>query len=129
MMTHPTLPERLRVAGDRPPNQGGRLVLYWMHSALRGHENLDLDVALVTARHLGLPVFVYQGLSERYRFASDRHYAFILQGARDAHAELAARGVGSAFHLERPGHCGPHLLALAARAPSAAVSPGSARCR
>ena len=117
-MMHPTLPEhlreRLRVTVDRPPNRRGRFVLYWMHNALRGHENPALDVALSTARHLGLPVFVYQGLSERYRFASDRHHAFILQGARDAHAELAARGIGSALHLERPQHRGPHLRTLAA---------------
>jgi len=110
------LRERLRVAGDRPPNQGGRFILYWMHNALRCHENPALDVALVTARELGLPVFVYQGLSERYRFSSDRHHAFILQGARDAHAELAGRGIGTAFHLERHGCRGPHLRTLAARA-------------
>ncbi|CAN5311229.1 NAD(P)-binding protein [soil metagenome] len=120
MMTHSTLPEhlreRLRVAGDRPPNQGGRFVLYWMHNALRGHENPALDVAIATARDLALPVFVYQGLSERYRYVSDRHHAFIMQGARDAHAELASRGVGAAFHLERQGHRGPHLRTLAARA-------------
>lgn len=110
------LQERLRPANDRTPNPDGRFVLYWMHNALRGHENPALDVALVAAERLGLPVFVYQGLSERYPYASDRHHAFILQGARDVHAELADRGLGSAFHLERPGHRGPHLRTLAARA-------------
>jgi photolyase PhrII len=110
------LTERLRVPSGRPPNPAGGFVLYWMHNALRGHENPALDAALAAARELGVPAFVYQGLSERYRFASDRHHAFILQGARDAHAELAARGIGSALHLERPGHRGPHLRALAAAA-------------
>ena len=110
------LQERLRPANDRIPNPDGRFVLYWMHNALRGHENPALDVALVAAERLGLPVFVYQGLSERYPYASDRHHSFILQGARDAHAELACRGIGSAFHLERPGHRGPHLRTLVARA-------------
>jgi len=86
-----------------------------MHHALRGHENPALDVALVTGRHFQLPVFVYHGLSERTRWASDRH-AFILQGARDAHAELANRSIGSAFHLERQDHRGAHLRALANRA-------------
>lgn len=110
----PHLRERLRPAADRPPAATGEFVLYWMHNALRAHDNPALDVALVAAGRLGVPVFVYQGLSERYRFASDRHHAFILQGARDVHAELAARRIGSAFHLERPGHRGPHLRALAA---------------
>ncbi len=95
---------------------GGRFVLYWMNHALRAHENPALDAALLAAKGLGLPVFVYQGLSEQYPFASDRHHAFILQGARDAHAELAARGIGAAFHLELPGHRGPHLRTLASRA-------------
>jgi photolyase PhrII len=110
------LAERTRPCGPSGPYPGGQFVLYWMHNALRAHENPALDAALAAGDRLGLPVFVYQGLSERYRFASDRHHAFILQGARDAHAELAARGVGSAFHLERSGHRGPYLRSLAARA-------------
>ncbi|MFO0825372.1 MAG: deoxyribodipyrimidine photo-lyase, partial [Gemmataceae bacterium] len=108
--------ERLRPARAGSPAATGKFVLYWMHHALRAHENPALDAAISMAGRLRLPVFVYQGLSKRYRFASDRHHAFILQGARDVHAELAARGIGSAFHLERPGHRGPHLRTLAARA-------------
>ena len=110
------LQERLRPTNDRAPSPDGRFVLYWMHHALRGHENPALDVAIVTSKRLGLPIFVYQELSERYPYASDRHHAFCLQGARDVHAELAGRGIGSAFHLERRGHRGPHLKTLAAQA-------------
>ncbi len=110
------VPEHLRETAKRGLNRDGRFVLYWMHHALRGHENPALDLAIVTAEHLGLPVFVYQGLSDRYRYASDRHHAFIMQGARDAHNELSSRGIGSAFHLERPGHRGPHLQHLASQA-------------
>lgn len=115
-MTPEHLCERLRETAKRKLNREGRFVLYWMHHALRGHENPALDLAIVTAEHLGLPVFVYQGLPERYQYASDRHHAFIMQGARDAHEELSCRGIGSAFHLERPGHRGPHLQHLASRA-------------
>lgn len=107
------LSERLRVESDRVPNPDGRFILYWMHHSLRGHENPALDVALLAADQLRLPIFVYQGLSERAAYASDRHHMFILQGARDAHAELARRGIGSALHVDRRGHRGPHLKALA----------------
>ena len=107
------LAERTRVVRDRSINPTGEFVLYWMHSALRAHVNPALDVALLLSRRLSLPLLVCQGLSARYAYASDRHHAFILQGARDAHAELAARGVGSVFHLERLGHRGPHLRTLA----------------
>jgi photolyase PhrII len=91
----------------------GQYVLYWMRTAVRGHENPALDTALLAARALGLPVFVYHALSERYPYASDRHHTFILEGARDVAEELARRGIGYAFHLERPGHRGSHLRTLA----------------
>ena len=87
-----------------------------MRTAVRAHENPALDTAITLAATLDLPLFVYHALSERYPYASDRHHMFILQGARDVAAGLAARGVGTAFHLEREGHRGPHLVTLAKRA-------------
>ena len=112
----PRLTERVRPARDAPPKADGEFVLYWMHNALRATDNPALDAALAAGAALDKPVFVYQGLSETYRYASDRHHAFVLQGARDAAAELKSRGVGYAFHLERPGRRGPHLKTLAGRA-------------
>ncbi|MBU6365476.1 MAG: FAD-dependent oxidoreductase [Gemmatimonadetes bacterium] len=113
----PHLAERITRHGtihDAPP--GGAFVLYWMRTAVRAHENPALDAALEAGAALGVPVFVYHALSERYPFASDRHHRFILEGARDVAAECAARGIGYAFHLERPGHRAPALRLLAARA-------------
>jgi predicted NAD/FAD-dependent oxidoreductase/deoxyribodipyrimidine photolyase len=87
-----------------------------MHNALRAHENPALDVAITLARQNGLPLLVYHGLSENYPFASDRHHAFIMQGARHVQREMNALGIAYAFHLERVGHRGPHLRDLARRA-------------
>jgi hypothetical protein len=112
----PHLAERTRALSPAPIRPDGGMVVYWMRTAVRGHENPALDVALTLGRALGKPVFVYHALSERYPFASDRHHTFILEGARDVAAELAERGIGHAFHLERPGHRGPHLVTLAERA-------------
>lgn len=103
-------------APESAPLQRGKYVLYWMRTAVRGHENPALDAALLLASRLGLPAFVYHALSERYPYASDRHHRFILEGARDVSAELAEQGIGYAFHLERTGHRGPHLRTLAADA-------------
>ena len=94
----------------------GAFVVYWMRTAVRAHENPALDTALAAAAQLGVPAFVYHALSERYPYASDRHHRFIVEGARDVAAACAARGIGYAFHLERPGHRGPVLAQLAARA-------------
>ena len=123
MVTHPLLArlpgsllERTRLLRDGEPARAADFVLYWMCTALRAHENPALDVAITWGNALGLPVLVYQALSERYRYASDRHHTFILEGARDVAAELTHRKVASAFHLERPGHRGTHLLSLAAQA-------------
>ena len=111
------LVERVVPVGPRAlPRASGAYVLYWARTAIRAHENPALDVALTVANSLGISVFVYHALSERYPFASDRHHMFILEGARDFAADLTARGIGTAFHLERDGHRGPHLRSLAERA-------------
>ena len=110
------LAERSRIVHDCHLPSTGEFILYWMHSALRAFENPALDVALLLSRELNLPLLVYQGLAERYPYASDRHHAFIMQGARDAHHDLSTRQIGSVFHLERAGHRGPHLRTLAGRA-------------
>jgi photolyase PhrII len=118
------LAERVRPLTTAPPV--GAFVLVWLRCALRGHENPAIDVALAAGDTLGLPVFVYQGLSERHPYMSDRHATFMLECARDLHAELAVRGVGSALHVERPGHRGPHLLTLGRAAALIIVDEGPA---
>jgi photolyase PhrII len=113
------LPQQLaeRVDPSAPKvNPDGRFIIYWMRIAARAYENPALDVALELGRQLRLPVFVYHALSQRYRYASDRLHTFILEGARDAHADLKARGIGSVFHLERGPTAAPVLLHLAKQA-------------
>lgn len=92
------LRERVFTVADRPP-AGGELVLYWMHHAVRGHENPALDTACLLAAALELPLLVYPGLGGRHPYNADRHHWFILEGARDAHRDLAERGIRAVFHL------------------------------
>ncbi len=110
------LQERVRQLNSQTTVGDGQFVLYWMRTAVRLDENPALDVAIEYANRLGKEVFVYHALSERYPYASDRHHTFILEGARDVLQQAAAKRVGYAFHLERPGHRGPHLRTLADRA-------------
>lgn len=94
----------------------GEFVLYWMRTAIRADENPALDVARKVACELDLPLLVYQGLSSRYEFASDRHHTFILEGARDVQADLGELGVSYVFYLETQNSNDAPLRELAGRA-------------
>lgn len=100
------LRERIRPLDDRPAVEGD-FVLYWMHHALRAHDNPALAVALEASRALDKPVLVYQGLGGGHRYDSDRHHTFILEGARDVARELGEAGIRYAFHLGAAGGPSP----------------------
>ncbi|MEO0616146.1 MAG: FAD-dependent oxidoreductase, partial [Pseudomonadota bacterium] len=100
------LRERARVLHAAPPAEGD-YVLYWMHHAMRAHDNPALDTALALSAQLGKPVLVYQGLGGTHRYDSDRHHLFILQGARDVCRALAERGIDYRFFLPRDGARSP----------------------
>lgn len=108
--------ERIRIVRNGENPAVGQYVMYWMHNALRAEENPALDAAILAAEALQIPLFVYQGLSQHYPYASDRLHAFIFQGACDVQKALEQRGIGYVFHLERPGHMGDHLRTLASKA-------------
>ncbi len=110
------LAERSRPLSHQPEAPRGEFVLYWMHHAVRAHENPALDVALALASRHRLPVVVYQGLGGRHPYNNDRHHTFILQGARDAHAALRALGVRAVFRLDRTGRKPSPLPRLMQRA-------------
>lgn len=87
-----------------------------MRAALRTDENPALDVAVEIANHLQRPLLVYQGLTERYPYASDRHHTFVLQAARVVQQSFEQKQIRYALHVERDGHRGPHLKTLAMQA-------------
>ena len=93
------LVERTRTLNRQPFTNDGEFVLYWMHHAVRCHENPALDTAITVAKKLDLPVLVYQGLGGRHPYNSDRHHTFILEGARDVQRDLTRRGIFYCFHL------------------------------
>jgi photolyase PhrII len=112
----PHLSERVRVIQKAPFDSEAEFVLYWMHHAVRCHENPALDTALCVSAQLKLPVLVYQGLGGSHLFNSDRHHAFIMEGAREVQQHLRDRQITYAFYLGRqPGKPTP-LRALARRA-------------
>jgi predicted NAD/FAD-dependent oxidoreductase len=81
----------------------GAYVLVWLRQSLRAVDNPALDFGLQLADRLGVPVFVYHALGRRTPWATARTHWFLLEAHRDLQAGLLARGIGAAFHLERPG--------------------------
>jgi len=108
------LSERLRVAkaGQTSP----RPVIYWMRSALRGHENPALDCAAFAAATLQVPLLVLLHIEERYPQATARRQAFLLQGAQSVQAELDKLGVPVYVHVERGAGMSEVHLRLTCRA-------------
>jgi len=108
--------ERSRIPGQRDSALTGEFVLYWLHHAMRAHENPALDAAVAIANHRQLPLLVYQAVPERAPYASDRHHTFVLEGARDLQRQFRKRGINYSLHVERRGHRRKPLSALAERA-------------
>jgi DNA photolyase len=107
------LGERTWLKSSGGPDCLGEYVLYWTHHALRTDENPALEVAKLLSEQLKLPLLVYQGLSEKYRFASDRHHTFILEAARDLECKYARLGISYLLHVDRAGVRHPRLARLA----------------
>ena len=116
---------RIHAAGVPGPQSGRDLILYWMQTTQRAHDNFALEFAIDQANKLRLPLLVYHGLRQDYPWASDRIHSFILESVVDLYRDFEARGIQYAFYLERDGddaetrrHAGnpSPLVALARRA-------------
>ena len=105
--------ERTRLVQMAEPSQEIASVIYWMRTAVRADENPALDVARLLAAEMDVPLLVYHAVSEHYRYASDRHHTFILQGAADVQRHYGQLDVEYAFHLATKADREKHLVALA----------------
>lgn len=92
---------RLRISIFRDGKIEGKYVLYWMKHAVRAHENPALDVALKISENLSLPLLVYQEISEEEPYASERRFAFEIEGARDVQQQLRQRSIDYLFWIQR----------------------------
>ncbi len=71
----------------------GRCVLYWMQRAHRAEGNPALETAVAAARALELPLVVLFQLVPDFPGATERHYAFLLEGLEETARSLEARGI------------------------------------
>ena len=108
---------RVESCNSAPVEPGGDHVVYWMIASRRVGWNFALERAADWAKELEKPLLVLEALRCGYRWASDRHHAFILQGMADNARRLGRTRVGYHPYVERRAGAGKGLLeALAKRA-------------
>jgi deoxyribodipyrimidine photo-lyase len=73
--------------------RSGDYVLYWMQSSQRAEQNHALEYAVRRANDLDQRLLVIFGLTDDYPEANLRHYAFMLEGLKDAQEALEDRGI------------------------------------
>merc|ERR1712107_541814 len=110
--------ERLQVltTADRP-RPDGAYVLLWAQQDVRAQCNHALEVATIWAAGLRLPLVACYGLYEKYPGASERCFAFLLEGLAELRQDLIARGVPLIVARTSP----PDIVTVLARAGAALV--------
>jgi deoxyribodipyrimidine photo-lyase len=93
--------QRIQRLNDRSV-QTGRYVLYWMQASQRADWNHALEHAIRQANELRQPLLAVFGLTDDYPEASERHYAFMLEGLRETQQALRDRGVRLVVRRESP---------------------------
>ena len=103
----------IRPLNDAPVDESGDYVLYWMQSSQRADDNAALHRAILQANALGKPVVALFALMDDYPEASERHFAFMLEGLAETAERLADLGVRLVGRRAFPPEA---ALALAGRA-------------
>lgn len=113
-----TVPDvRIRPLNHRDVDASGEFVLYWMTSYRRVHSNFSLQRAVEWAHQLNKPLVIFEALRINYRWASDRHHRFVLQGMAQQRRNLQDSSVTYYSYVEPEANHGHGLLeALTARA-------------
>lgn len=107
--------ERVVQLNDKPINNKGRYVLYWMQMFKRTHANHSLIWAVRKANELNLPLVVYEGLKYYYPWASDRIHTFILEGVEEKRREFERLGIRYLFYLQQDASSPKNTVARLAR--------------
>ena len=74
---------RVRTMNNRPLNENGDFILYWMTSCRRFSFNASLQHAVTLSNTLKKPILVVEAVSITHKFANDRILSFMVQGIMD----------------------------------------------
>jgi deoxyribodipyrimidine photo-lyase len=101
MATRQIQEERVRDLNEGGVRDGD-YVVYWMQSSQRAEQNHALEYAVQRANEMGKRLLVVFGLTDDYPEANLRHYAFMLEGLKDAQETLKVRGIRMVVHKGSP---------------------------
>ena len=93
---------RIRTLCNQAPDDAGSYVLYWMQQSQRAAHNPALEHAVRLANERHQAVLVAFGLYDRYPDASERAFAFLLEGLAETASALADRGIKLVVRRGRP---------------------------
>ena len=113
---------RIRAVNDAPVRPDGDFVLYWMTAFRRLSWNFALDRAVEQARSLGKPLVILEALRVGYRWASDRHHRFVLDGMAEHARALAGSAVLYHPYVEPEPGAGKGLVAALGRRAAVVVT-------
>jgi len=93
--------ERVQLLNDKPENNQGKYVLYWMQMFKRATYNHALTLAVELANERNLPLVVYEGLKFYYPWASDRFHTYILEAVEEKRRAFEKLGIKYVFYLQK----------------------------
>jgi deoxyribodipyrimidine photo-lyase len=118
----PTPVSRVFDLNGAPVRTDGAYVVYWMVAQRRPRANFALQRAVECANALGVPLVVFEPLRVGYRWASDRHHQFVIDGMRDHVHAFGVPGCRYVPYVERHADEGRGLLEVLAADASCVVT-------
>jgi deoxyribodipyrimidine photo-lyase len=94
--------DRIKELNEGEVNEDGKYILYWMQQSQRAEWNIALEYAVEVGQELDKGVVVCFGLMDDYPDATERHYAFMLEGLKEVGEKLHDRGIKFVLKLGYP---------------------------
>lgn len=85
--------ERFKVHKSLLPPKDGKYGIYFLEASQRATQNFALETAIYLSNQLRVPLIVYFGLTDKYRYSNVRYYKFMLEGIVKLREALKKRGI------------------------------------
>jgi deoxyribodipyrimidine photo-lyase len=106
--------DRLKTLNEKPINDSAKYVLYWMQQSQRAFYNHALEHAVEWANELGKGLVVAFVLMDDYPDATERSFAFMLEGLVETGDTLKDRNIKFVMRIGKPVEVIPELAKEAA---------------